>query len=361
MRKGRIANFLSTNGIAYVYEQPYEIDTRTSEYGQYYPDFYLPDYNIYIEYFGINKNGDVPSYFSSKNGMTARQAYHNSMEWKRELHKENNTIMIECFAYEKFDGSLLTNLQAHLNEHSVELSPKSPTALIQEISQEDNSILDGIIELFETIINLVKSNGYTIENLRELNVNNSNVYNNEIIINLLEPIFDVYNSQLKKNDEIDFNDMINLARQFIETGKYRNSYKYVIVDEYQDISKARYMLLKSLRESLDYDLFCVGDDWQSIYQFAGSDIGFILNFAQYWGCTEISRIETTYRFSQRLIDISGSFIMKNPAQINKSIRGNSNNEEYVLSEVNGYTESYAVELNCSKSDKGNVNSMYGAG
>jgi DNA helicase-4 len=92
----------------------------------------------------------------------------------------------------------------------------------------------------------------------------------------------------------------------------------------------------------------VGDDWQSIYRFAGSDIGFILNFAQYWGPSEESKIETTYRFTQSLIDISGRFIMMNPAQKRKAIRGQGSDTRFALSEVNGYTEKYAVEFMAQK-------------
>lgn len=93
-----------------------------------------------------------------------------------------------------------------------------------------------------------------------------------------------------------------------------------------------------MRRSNDFDLFCVGDDWQSIYRFAGSDIGFILNFSHYWGPAEISKIETTYRFSQSLIEISGSFIMQNPMQIKKSIKGKSDTDDFALGEISGYTE-----------------------
>lgn len=82
-----IANFLYLNGIEYIYEKAYEIDTRTQEYGQYHPDFFLPEYNIYIEYFGIDKNGNPPAYFQND--------YIASMKWKRELHMANNTVMIE--------------------------------------------------------------------------------------------------------------------------------------------------------------------------------------------------------------------------------------------------------------------------
>lgn len=98
-----IANFLRQNGIAYVYEPEYPVDTRTTEYGQYHPDFYLPNFDVYIEYFGINRDGEVPPYFTSKNGMTASQTYLEGMKWKRQLHHQNGTRMIEAYSYEKFE------------------------------------------------------------------------------------------------------------------------------------------------------------------------------------------------------------------------------------------------------------------
>ncbi|MBR6617567.1 MAG: UvrD-helicase domain-containing protein [Oscillospiraceae bacterium] len=345
-----IANFLTQNGIRYIYEHPYEVDTRTSEYGQYHPDFYLPDYNIYIEYFGIDKNGEVPSYFKGTNGMTATQAYQASMAWKRQLHKEHNTKMIECFAYEKFDGTLLETLKNKLTESAVTMAPQSADELWKQISAEGESVLDGMIELFETLINLIKSNGYDISTVRRLNAGGIHCQANNTLLSLLEPIFNSYCAYLHEHQEIDFNDMINLATQYVQNGRYINPYKYVIVDEYQDISKARFNLLNSLRRSNNFELFCVGDDWQSIYRFAGSDIGYILNFSKYWGATEVSRIETTYRFSQKLIEISGGFIMQNPVQIKKSIRGKSDDAAFPLGEISGYTEKYAVEFMTKKLD-----------
>lgn len=343
-----IANFLTQNGIQYIYECPYAVDTRTSEYGQYNPDFYLPEYDIYIEYFGINKNGEVPSYFKGANGMTATQTYQASMKWKRETHSANNTILIECYAYEKFDGVLLDNLKEKLVVKDVKLTPKTTKELWEQVSADGDSILDGVIELFETVINLIKSNGYTIDTVRQLNIGNSNAQNNNIVLSLLEPIFNAYCNYLSEHKEIDFNDMINMATKYVEQGKYVSPYKYVIVDEYQDISKARYSLLCSMRESNDYDLFCVGDDWQSIYRFAGSDIGYILNFEQYWGSTEISKIETTYRFTQKLIEISGNFIMQNPVQIKKSIKGKNDTVGFALGEISGYTDKFSIEFMTKK-------------
>lgn len=343
-----IANFLIQNGIQYIYEQPYEIDTRTSEYGQYRPDFYLPEYKIYIEYFGINREGDVPSYFKSSNGMTASGTYRASMEWKRTTHRTNQTTMIECYAYEKLEGTLLDDLKKKLESASVILAPKSSSELWAQVACEGNSILDGIVELFETLINLIKSNHYDIATVRELNRAGSSQRANNTLLSLLEPIYNSYCQYLSEHKEIDFNDMINLASEYVRQGKYINPYKYVIVDEYQDISKARFTLLDCLRKSRDYELFCVGDDWQSIYRFAGSDIGFILDFSKHWGATEISRIETTYRFSQKLIEISGGFIMQNPIQIKKSIKGNASDLGFPLGEISGYTDKFAIEFMSKK-------------
>lgn len=343
-----IANFLTQNGIQYIYEHPYKVDTRTSEYGQYNPDFYLPEYDIYIEYFGINKDGEVPSYFKGVNGMTATQSYQASMKWKRETHSTNDTILIECYAYEKFDGVLLDNLKEKLSAKDVKLTPKTTKELWEQVSADGDSILDGVIELFETVINLIKSNGYTIATVRQLNIGNSNAQNNNMVLSLLEPIFNAYCNYLSEHKEIDFNDMINMATKYVKQGKYVSPYKYVIVDEYQDISKARYSLLCRMRESNDYDLFCVGDDWQSIYRFAGSDIGYILNFEQYWGSTEISKIETTYRFTQKLIEISGNFIMQNPVQIKKSIKGKNDTVGFALGEISGYTDKFSIEFMTKK-------------
>jgi DNA helicase-4 len=88
----------------------------------------------------------------------------------------------------------------------------------------------------------------------------------------------------------------------------------------------------------------VGDDWQSIYRFAGSDMDYILNFSKYWGETEYSKIETTYRFTDSLIEISGHFVMKNPSQIKKSIRGTPSKIGFAMGEIKGYNEELAIRF-----------------
>ena len=337
-----IANFLYINGLKYEYETPYKFDTATTEYSQYKPDFYLPDYDIYIEYYGIDRNGEVAKYFKGKDGKTASEVYRDSMNWKRMVHKQNGTKCIELFAYEHFENVLLDNLVEHLNDYGVKYKHKS----LEEIWNQstDNNIIDGIVDMFGTIINLIKSNDCDFEELKRRNETLPRPIKIDIIIDLIKPIYDSYQNMLIKTKQIDFNDMISKAKHYIDENKYIHNYKYVVIDEYQDISQSRFKLLYSLRQQKPYKLFCVGDDWQSIYRFSGSDIGFILDFSKYWGPTVEDKIETTYRFSQSLIDISGYFIMQNKNQKVKSLISKNTSNTFALEEINGYQEKYAIEF-----------------
>ena len=345
-----IANYLYQNQIRYEYEASYKFDTNTAEYGQYHPDFYLPDYDIYIEYFGIDRSGNVADYFKGRDGLTASQAYQAGIEWKRKIHAEKQTSMVECYAYEKFENQLLRNLEEKLRAKNVHLNPLSPEELWKRISEENNRLTDGIIELFGTVIALIKSNNYSLSDLSQRVANYRDAISNEHILSLIEPIYNAYNSMLEANNEIDFSDMINRAADYVRDGKYQNPYKYVIVDEYQDISRARFNLLYELRKSSFYELFCVGDDWQSIYRFAGSDINYIVDFEKFWGPTEIGKIETTYRFTDSLINISSSFIMQNPRQLKKAIRGMSTDSRFSLGVISGYTDKAAIQFMIDKLD-----------
>ncbi|MDY6388273.1 MAG: UvrD-helicase domain-containing protein [Fibrobacter sp.] len=330
-----IANFLWQNQVAFEYERPYRFLTATEVYRQYQPDFYLPEYDIYIEYFGINRQGKVSDAFSGRNGKSASQVYSDGMRWKRKIHKEHNTKLVECFAYEKFEDTLLDVLKQRLAEQGVVFKPLSAEdmwAFMQD-DYDKNFVFQRIASLLGTMLTQAKANAYSIETLHQINKSTKNTLErkeNKDILRLFEPIYTAYLNMLSAKNFIDFSDMINNAAKYIREGKYVNPYKVVIVDEYQDISKPRYNLLKALRESSDYKLFCVGDDWQSIYRFAGSDVSYILNFEKYWGPTELGKIETTYRFPKRLIDASGRFVMENPAQIKKQLKTPSKDNSYAL-------------------------------
>ncbi len=144
--------------------------------------------------------------------------------------------------------------------------------------------------------------------------------------NYIEQVYNYYQSLLEENNYIDFDDMINKAINIIENNEpkiiKKIKYKYIIIDEYQDISENRYQLIKKIERITNAKIMVVGDDWQTIYSFASSNINLFTKFKENVEYCEILKIEKTYRNSQELINIAGDFIQKNKNQIKKELISN---------------------------------------
>lgn len=309
-----IANFLYLNGIEYEYEQPYP-------YGDvmYRPDFFLKEYDIYLEHFGIDENNRA-TWLSDFN----EREYVKGMELKREAHKTYNTKLVETYSYYNRDNILLQKLEEILKAEKVIFKPRDSKDIYEKVTENDENFGKEIIKLIESFINLSKSRKLKVEALKKLFQERAKSQNEfmserqELFLNFVFPILEKYDTVLKERNEIDFNDMINKATDEIQVNQPIYNYQYIIIDEYQDISFARFNLIKEIRQLSGARLICVGDDWQSIYRFAGSDISLFSNFEKYVGKYELLLIEQTYRNAQSLIDITSKYIQKNKKQITKN-------------------------------------------
>ena len=206
-----------------------------------------------------------------------------------------------------------------------------------------NQYKQNLIENAQTIIQHMRQNSIGIDGMREINERSGgkNVGRNREMLQLIEPLYNAYISNFRTTHGIDFPGMITDAIRCIQRGAYRHPYKYVLIDEYQDMSRPRYELIRALREQSDFTLFCVGDDWQSIYRFAGSDIHLILDFAEIWrtwGPTRMFQITTTRRFRQSLIDASGAFVMQDKSLYAKHLHNPSDKKDYSLKALGGATQ-----------------------
>jgi DNA helicase-4 len=128
--------------------------------------------------------------------------------------------------------------------------------------------------LVEHFISNFKTNGYTVEQFDEWQLKTENV-RTKLFLKICKQCFLEYEQYLQKNNSVDFSDMINKsAKLLLESQDVRDqiSFKYIIVDEYQDISRQRFDLVGALHDVTAAKIIAVGDDWQSIYAFSGSDI-----------------------------------------------------------------------------------------
>ncbi len=307
-----IANFLYLNGIEYKYEEKYEHQTASSEYRQYKPDFFLPHHGIYIEHFGINSAGKTAPFVN-------QQKYLKEMEWKRELHAKHETTLIETFSHEHGDGKLLRNLTSKLAAHGVTLSP-APQDKVFDVLQAQGR-LDPFTRLVATFLQHFKGGRLSISDIVQRAGSHRHPARALAFLAVFRPIYERYQEMLTNSGEIDFHDMINRATDLVESGRFRSPFKYILVDEFQDISPSRAALLKALLDNTpDTQLFAVGDDWQAIYRFAGSDIAVMQEFGKRFGDYERIDLETTFRCSDHIAEVATEFVLRNPAQIRKKVR-----------------------------------------
>ena len=308
-----IANFLSLNGVDYKYEAAYEHATADAEHRQYEPDFFLPGHRIYIEHFGIDRKGHTAPFVNESK-------YHEEMEWKRNLHRRHETDLIETFSYLRREGALFSSLEEALLERGVTFAPVSAAERLVQL--RGTSAYDRFSELIAVFLGHFISNGEDQAAVLERSRAFRDTERANAFLSIFWPVCEHYRQRMATKNEVDFETMIRDATGLVEAGSYASPYRYILVDEFQDISVGRAKLLKVLCEQLaENQLFAVGDDWQSIYRFAGSDISVMRNFGEYFGPTARSDLSTTFRCNQELADLSSKFIAANPAQLSKRVKG----------------------------------------
>lgn len=331
----RIANFLYMNGIDYSYEKPYPYHMAHS-YKPYTPDFTIAqgDRVAYIEHFGITQDGRNSRY-------TEEQLAHYKKEVndKVMLHRRHKTELIYTFSSYNDGRDMLAHLQEQLEEHGFELRPRSAREVFDKIvSTEENRYIAKLVKLVCTFIQNFKTNDYGLDDFRRFR----NMTNNErtkLFLTICEQCYLEYVKRLREKNAIDFEDMINdsarILREEVVKGK-KLDFKYIIVDEYQDISRQRFNLTQELSKLCDAKIMAVGDDWQSIYAYAGSDITLFTNFKRIFGYGQELSITRTYRNAQEVIDIAGGFIQKNTSQIRKALVSSKHILNPVI--IQSYTE-----------------------
>lgn len=305
-----IANYLFLHGVKYEYEKLYPYADFA-----YYPDFYLTDYDIWLEHFGVDENGDA-KWLSPFNSTK----YKREMKDKQRLHKEQGTKLLETYSYYNKQHRLLDELESMLKANGVKLKEVDANEIYEQISK-DKYFGYQLEDLIVSFVNLCKSRDLSEKEIKDLFFSKRKddfmTQRSKLFFTFAFPIIRQYQEALDEDESIDFHDMINHAADIVKKNGCPVKYDYVIIDEYQDISYSRFNLMKAIRDYSDAKILCVGDDWQSIYRFAGSDISLFSKFGDFVGEYEQLLIEQTYRNSQELVDMASQFIQKNPMQIKK--------------------------------------------
>ena len=301
-----IANYLTEHGVEFRYEDPYEIPTTTRRYRQYQPDFFLPGHDIYIEHFALDRHGRPPPGW---------RGYAEGVEWKRNIHRQRGSTLVETYSWQHRQGVLLETLRTRLEEAGVRFEQVPRQTLVRHLAQEQTSWLAGLLATF---LNHVKSSRLSSDELGARARQNGDRQRNESFLDVFEQVRARYQNLLSDQEALDFHDLINLAAEHIHEGRWNAKYRYVLVDEFQDISAGRMALLQAL-QGQDVAFFLVGDDWQSIYRFAGSDVGILRDCGDLLGHVEERTLSGTFRFGEGILRPSTAFVKRNPEQTQRPL------------------------------------------
>lgn len=302
-----IANWFFYQGVEYQYERPYEIRTADAEHQQYTPDFYLPRADVWVEHWALDEDGNAPADFDG---------YDESIRWKKELHRKHGTVLLETSYGQLWNGQAFSYLKNRLKQLGIPLDPNPDREAPGKTPINDRRIL----KTFRTFLSHCKNSELSYPELKR-RVDGPKggkfTYRKKVFLSLFRHVWEQWDQSIKGAGDIDFDDMILDAARHVESGKYNSPYRLILVDEFQDSSRSRLKLVKSLCARDDSCLVAVGDDWQSVNRFAGADLSAMTRFDDEFGRSVSLPLQKTFRCSQLICDISSEFIKKNPSQIDK--------------------------------------------
>ncbi|MCF0157473.1 MAG: UvrD-helicase domain-containing protein [Veillonella sp.] len=304
-----IANWLTMHKIPYKYEAKYTPKRRIEIGFDYSPDFDLGN-GIYLEHFGISRNGNTRADIDS-------DEYNENIKRKRDLHKEYGTILLETYHYEWTENRLEKKLERLMHEVGLEIKEMTGDELLTCLN--NSGLFDDAGNRYVKCLQAIR-----VERLSESEVlerlNSAKIIYAKEYTKFLMAIHDAYVKKLHNENEIDFDDMIIIATDLVESGEYKPRWKHILVDEFQDISMARLQLLLAIYEHGPKPIWTVvGDDWQSIYRFNGGKLEITTQFNKRIGSHTLSILDKTYRYNNSIADTAGTFIMENPEQYEKAI------------------------------------------
>lgn len=337
-----IANWLVLHGVKFDYESA-DFDggkwLRLGNYASGKPKPYCPDFtyrfeeslpngktrNVRIvhEHFALNARGQAPAWMGGQRYAERAQQKRNMYlaRMRDQPNPSERVLFFETTSAQVRDGTIWESLENSLHRHGVQvgaLDEQTRKTALEEFRKSSH-----LEQLIVDFVLRFKESGLRVSELRSRAAASSHPYRSQLFIDVAVPVFDAYQAALRKAGKIDYADMLRDAMQLLHGGRVKTPYRFVLVDEFQDISHLRAALVRSILDQNPDDsvVFCVGDDWQTVNRFSGSDVGIFTGLDRYFDRhTKRLELTRTFRCSQGIADVARDLVMRNPGQIDKAVK-----------------------------------------
>lgn len=303
-----IADWFYRHSIKYEYEPLLNVKDFS-----FHPDFYIPEANLYIEHISDKS-------FSTKN--------------KEEQFQKGNLLLVKTFETMTKDSALFNHTLDKLVKNRLPANYHKTISL--NFKEEFNGYHEDVKDFVQQIMRITDM--IKVENISMDKVlQDARKDQHERVRNFYElavPIVTKYIHYCTDKSYLDFNDLITRSTSLFQNhsdiaNKYKSKYQYILVDEFQDVNNLQVELIKLMLTD-QTQLFCVGDDWQSIYGFRGSNVSYIVDFEHHFANSRIVKLNLNYRSTQNIVGASNEVIKHNKFKVEKDIQASKKSEHKIV-------------------------------
>jgi len=303
-----IADWFYRHSIKYEYEPLLNVKDFS-----FHPDFYIPEANLYIEHISDKS-------FSTRG--------------KEEQFQKGNLLLVKTFESMTKDSALFNHTLDKIVKNRLPANYHKTVSL--NFKEEFNGYHEDVKDFVQQIMRITDM--IKVENIDlEYVLENARKDQHERVRNFYElaiPIVKKYIHYCTDKSYLDFNDLISRSTSLFQNhddiaNKYKSKYQYILVDEFQDVNNLQVELIKLLLTD-NTQLFCVGDDWQSIYGFRGSNVSYIVDFENHFANAKVVKLNLNYRSTQNIVGASNEVIKHNKFKVDKDIRASKKSEHKIV-------------------------------
>lgn len=303
-----IADWLYRHNLQFEYEPL--LNAKDFEFN---PDFYIPAANLYLEH-------------------VSNKSY--AMRNKEEQFEKGGLLLVKTYEQMTKDSALFNHTLDMIIKSRVSKSSFSHKPITyREAFNNYHEYIKDFVQMVMRITDMIKVESLNLSGIQS----KAELDQHERVrhfYHLALPLVTKYKEYCVDKSYLDFNDMISRTISLFSNHvdilqKFKSKYKYILVDEFQDVNNLQVELIKMLLTD-ETQLFCVGDDWQSIYGFRGSNVSYIIEFEKHFPGSSVIKLDLNYRSTDHIVGASNEVIKRNKFKVEKEIRASKKSEHKIV-------------------------------